>query len=237
MGKMSTTDRAMLKVAYLLSSINGEIGKLECEAFKALCFNNASAIPGTAEVNAFLEEVVTEAEKFQKLKKFYNAEEQILAFISKVGADCEKLKADPVVSRKAFAVWIGLCMADGKYSEVERQLIKTLQQIFIRKIDFSNVSSELRIGALMGAFMPGVGSLITAGKIGKAIVSGEYKAQESEQVISDEFLKQLEDDCKMLNDLKMQIDSTADAVQKASLQNSFNYIEDSLKELIKNGLN
>ena len=28
MGKMSSTDRAILKVAYLLSSINGEIGKL-----------------------------------------------------------------------------------------------------------------------------------------------------------------------------------------------------------------
>ena len=89
----------------------------------------------------------------------------------------------------------------------------------------------------MGAFMPGVGSLITAGKIGTAIVSGEYKAQESEQVISDEFLAELEEDCKMLNDLKMQIDSTADAAQKVSLQNSFNYIENSLKELIKNGLN
>ena len=59
----------------------------------------------------------------------------------------------------------------------------------------------------------------------------------SEEIISDEFLKELEDDCKMLNDLKMQIDLTADAAQKASLQNSFNYIEDSLKELIKNGLN
>ena len=64
MGKMSSTDRAMLKVAYLLSSINGEIGKLECQAFKTLCFANNTMTPGSKEANSFLEEVVTESENF-----------------------------------------------------------------------------------------------------------------------------------------------------------------------------
>ena len=237
MGKLSSTDRAMLKVAYLLSSINGEIGKLECEAFKMLCFSNNGLIPGYKETNDFLIELVEEAEKLQKLKKFYNTEEQILAFISKVGADCEKLKADPVVSRKAFAVWVGLCMADGKYSEVERQLIKTLQQMFVKEFDFSKITSELSSAMVISAFSSLIGSLLATSKIGKAMVTGGYKVNDSEQVISDEFLAELEEDCKMLNELKMQIDLTSDITQKQSLQNSFNYIENSLKELIKNGLN
>ncbi len=238
MGKMSSTDRAMLKVAYLLSSINGEIGKLECEAFKTLSFANTGMSPGSKEANDFLIETVTEAEKLQKLKKFYSDKEFMGAFISVIEDECRILREDPIVARKSFAVWMGLCLADGKYSEAEQQLIKILQQIFVRKVDFSNMFWGLppKPMTIPGFFSPGMKDLFAA-QIEKAIVAGRGKADDSEQVISDEFLKELEDDCKMLNDLKMQIDATTDAEQKASLQNSFNYIEDSLKELIQNGLN
>ena len=61
-----------------------------------------------------------------------HCEEFILAFASKVIPECEKLKADPCVSRKAFAVWIGLCMADGKYTEEEKAYIKILKQMFVK---------------------------------------------------------------------------------------------------------
>ena len=70
MGKMSTTDRAMLKVAYLLSSITGEIGKAESEAFKTLCFSNNGMQPGVQDANDFLISVITESEKLQKLKNY-----------------------------------------------------------------------------------------------------------------------------------------------------------------------
>ena len=236
MGKMSTTDRAMLKVAYLLSSINGEVGKLECDAFKTLCFNNASIIPGSAEANSFLEEIVTEAENMKKLAKFYSKEEFLLAFVTKVMPDCEKLKENPVVSRKAFAVWIGLCMADGKYTDEEKTYIKILQQMFVK--DFESEKLLNRNSVLLGLVSPVMMMTFIGGKmISRALQKKSTLEISSEEIISDEFLKELEDDCKMLNDLKMQIDLTADAAQKASLQNSFNYIEDSLKELIKNGLN
>lgn len=236
MGKMSTTDRAMLKVAYLLSSINGEVGKLECDAFKTLCFNNASIIPGSAEANSFLEEIVTEAENMKKLAKFYSKEEFLLAFVTKVMPDCEKLKENPVVSRKAFAVWIGLCMADGKYTDEEKTYIKILQQMFVKDFDPEKLLN--RSSVLLGLVSPAMMMTFIGGKmISHALHKKDNHEISSEEIISDEFLKELEDDCKMLNDLKMQIDSTADTAQKASLQNSFNYIEESLKELIKNGLN
>ena len=153
---MSTTDRAMLKVAYLLSSINGEIGKLECEAFKTLCFANNTMTPGSKEANSFLEEVVTESENLKKLSKFYSKEEFILAFASKVMPECEKLKADPIVSRKAFAVWVGLCMADGKYSEEEKVYIKILQQMFVK--DFApecSIKSLLTPQSAWPGWIPG----------------------------------------------------------------------------------
>ena len=242
MGKMSTTDRAMLKVAYLLSSINGEIGKLECEAFKTLCFANNTMTPGSKEANSFLEEVVTESENLKKLSKFYSKEEFILAFASKVMPECEKLKADPIVSRKAFAVWVGLCMADGKYSEEEKVYIKILQQMFVK--DFApecSIESLLTPQSALPGWIPGpiIGVFVGGYAVNNIIKKKQYTSDDAapEEIISDEFLKELEDNCQMLSNLKVQIDSTADAAQKTSLQNSFNYIEDSLKELIKNGLN
>ena len=240
MGKMSSTDRAMLKVAYLLSSINGEIGKLECEAFKTLCFANNTMTPGSKEANSFLEEVVTESENLKKLSKFYSKEEFILAFASKVMPECEKLKADPIVSRKAFAVWVGLCMADGKYTEEEKVYIKIVQQMFVKDFDLEySMKSLLTPGTtLLGLTSPGLMGIFLGGKVIQHTLQKQGNAEIiSEEIISDEFLKELEDNCQMLSNLKVQIDSTADIAQKASLQNSFNYIEDSLKELIKNGLN
>lgn len=240
MGKLATTDRAMLKVAYLLSTMTGEIGKLECEAFKTLCFANNTMTPGSKEANFFLEEVVSEAENLKKLSKFYSKEEFILAFASKVMPECEKLKEDPIVSRKAFAVWIGLCMADGKYTEEEKTYIKILQQMFVKDftLEYSMKSLLTPQTALLGFISPVLMGAFVGGKvIQQALQKKDNDEVMSEEIISDEFLKELEENCKMLSNLKVQIDSTADQAQKASLQNSFNYIEDSLKELIKNGLN
>ena len=224
MGKMSTTDRAMLKVAYLLSSITGEIGKAESEAFKTLCFSNNGMQPGVQDANDFLISVITESEKLQKLKKFYSEDEFICAFVASIEKECKILKADPVLARKSFAVWVGLCMADGKYTDLEKKIIKTLQNVFAPSFQFDLISPIYCLTPVWFVYNH---------------FAGGYKTfvKKEEVNISDEFLAELEEDCKMLNDLKMQIDSTADAAQKASLQNSFNYIEDSLKELIKNGLN
>ena len=84
-----------------------------------------------------------------------------------------------------------------------------------------------------------MGGFVGGKAVNNIIKKKQYTSENaaSEEIISDEFLKELEDNCQMLSNLKVQIDSTADAAQKTSLQNSFNYIEDSLKELIKNGLN
>ena len=156
--------------------------------------------------------------------------------------ECEKLKADPIVSRKAFAVWVGLCMADGKYSEEEKVYIKILQQMFVK--DFAPECSIKSLltpqSALLGLMAPGLMGVFVGGKaVNNIMKKKQYTSDDAvpKEIISDEFLKELEDNCQMLSNLKVQIDSTADAAQKASLQNSFNYIEDSLKELIKNGLN
>ena len=223
MGNMSSTDKAMWKVAWLLSNTAGEIGKDECQAFKTLCFANGGMEPGSKEANEFLEEVVAEAENLRRLKIFYTSEELMRAFIVKVAPECEKLKSDPVVSRKAFAVWVGMCMADGEYTEMEKNLIRLVRQIF---------SPSFKLSAFMLPMLV-MCPIITTTTL---LLNRALKSQ-SDNIITDGFLEELEEDYRMLTDLKAQIDATGDEKQKNDLQRSCQYIEQSLNELIANGQN
>ena len=224
MGHLSEQDRAMLKIAYLLSTMIGEVGNAEKDAFKALCFRHNGMQPGSREANDFLIDVISESEKMQNLKKFYSEDEFVCAFITSIEKECKILKTDSMTARKSFAVWIGLCMADGRYTDLEKKMIKALQNAFAPSFNFFMTSP--------------IYCLTPVWYVYKYFAGGYKTIEKKEDVeISDEFLKELEEDCTMLNNLKMQIDTTVDHKQKSSLQNSFNYIEDSLKELIKNGLN
>ena len=178
MGNMSSTDKAMWKVAWLLSNTAGEIGKDECQAFKTLCFANGGMEPGSKEANEFLEEVVAEAENLRRLKIFYTSEELMRAFIVKVAPECEKLKSDPVVSRKAFAVWVGMCMADGEYTEMEKNLIRLVRQIF---------SPSFKLSAFMLPMLV-MCPIITTTTL---LLNRALKSQ-SDNIITDGFLEELE---------------------------------------------
>ena len=165
----------------------------------------------------------------------------MLAFASKVIPECEKIKEDPVASRKAFAVWIGLCMVDGQYTEDDKIYIKTLQQLFIKRVDPENPLPDLLTPttSLLGMVSPSLMSLYIGGKVVLHNMQRQANSEPItyENVISDELLEEIIEDCRMLSDLKRQIDLTTDGDSKSSLQNSFTYIENNLKDLIKNGLN
>ena len=104
--------------------------------------------------------------------------------------------------------------------------------------DFEPEKLLNRSSVLLGLVSPAMMMTFIGGKmISHALQKKDADEISSEEIISDNFLKELEENCQMLSNLKVQIDATADAAQKASLQNSFNYIENNLKELIQNGLN
>ena len=227
MDTVSTEDRAVLKVAYTLATLNGEMSNAKLEAFKQICFADKNIRPGTEEANNLLLEIVSDSQKLQCLKKFYSPKEFYRALVMELFSACKMIRTSPALSRYAFAVWLGLGMADGKLEESDRQIIKTLQKMFSEDFDLDKYS---KLNNKWLDDTPADNWFET--RLAVALVK-KY----DNNIISDEFLSELEDNCKMLIDLKMQIDSTADSAQKASLQNSFNYIEDSLKELIQNGLN
>ena len=227
MGTVSTENRAVLKVAYTLATLNGEMSNAKLEAFKQICFADKNILPGTEEANSLLAEIVSESQKLQCLKKFYSKKEFDFALVTELFSACKAIRKNCTLSRYAFAVWLGLSMADGKLEESDRQIIKTLQKMFSENFDLDKYSKPNNKWL---DNVPADNWLTT--RLAVALIR-KY----DNNIISDDFLNELEDNCKMLIDLKSTIDSTTDAAQKASLQNSFNYIEDSLKELIKNGLN
>ncbi len=227
MESMSDENRAILKVAYTLATLNGEISSAKLEAFKQVCFADKAFLPGTEEANSLLEEVVREAQNLQSLKNFYSKGEFELAFATKFFPICKELRQYPAISRYAFAVWMGLGMADGSLEDSDRKNIKALQKMFSNDFDLSKyfVNNQKWL------------ENVPADNWLSNRLIGALKAKYENDVISDEFLAELEDDCNMLIDLKKSIDAANDEGQKKSLQASFDYIENNLKEMIKNGLN
>ena len=99
--------------------------------------------------------------------------------------ECEKLKADPIVSRKAFAVWIGLCMADGKYTEEEKVYIKILQQMFVK--DFDSEKLLNRSSVLLGLVSPAMMMTFIGGKM----ISHALQKKDNHEISSEEIISSL----------------------------------------------
>ena len=55
MESMSRENRSILKVAYTLATLNGEISSAKLEAFKQFCFVDNAFLPGTEETNSLQE--------------------------------------------------------------------------------------------------------------------------------------------------------------------------------------
>ena len=137
MGTVSTENRAVLKVAYTLATLNGEMSNAKLEAFKQICFADKNILPGTEEANSLLAEIVSESQKLQCLKKFYSPKEFYRALVMELFPACKMIRTSPALSRYAFAVWLGLGMADGKLEESDRQIIKTCNCFPFIKIEGS----------------------------------------------------------------------------------------------------
>lgn len=227
MEKVSTENRAILKIAYTLATLNGEISNNKLEAFKQICFADKNILPGTEEANSLLAEIVSESQKLQCLKKFYSKKEFDFALVTELFSACKAIRKSCTLSRYAFAVWLGLSMADGKLEESDRQIIKTLQKMFSEDFDLDKYSKPNNKWL---DNVPADNWLTT--RLAVTLIR-KY----DNNIISDEFLNELEDNCKMLIDLKESIDAANDEGQKKSLQSSFDYIQTSLKEMIQNGLN
>ena len=127
--------KEILKVAYLLSAIDGEIcdqEKAKFRAFMRMLFGKRYADP---DVMGYLEEIAEEARKLIELRSFYANEDEIVkAFMAKAAASVAKIMINDYLARCAFVMWLSICLADADYSDLERSAVKHLQQLLFRAV-------------------------------------------------------------------------------------------------------
>jgi len=121
---------AILRVAYLLAAIEGEVSEEKADAFSRLIQDLLEDEGSCGDVQEFLQDVSDEAEKLSKLRKFYRSDRAMAsAFVAQVKDDLDKLTETPVTMRSGIAAWLAICYADGVSSATEKAAIARILEV------------------------------------------------------------------------------------------------------------
>ncbi len=218
-------DKAILKVAYILTSLSGVEKAENKKVFKEITHGFSWFRPGDPETDKFVLNIIETTKELATMRQLYDENEYYAAFLSKIMQECETIKNDSkVMGRKAFVIWIAICLADNDgLSEIEEKTLKNLQDCLN-----SNRKEKLEFG--FSGFIRSPGIIAPPGwspsreKIKITTVPDEY--------ITENFMNKVLDTIALLSELKAQIDATSDEEQKNSLQVSFDIMQAQLNSLI-----
>lgn len=214
---MDKTNTAILRVAYLIAASDNEVNKEEREVFKKTACALQGLKMGDEDTTELIVGVVEEARKFAILRDFYDEEELIKAFLSKAEKDILAIKGSKVECRKAFAVWISICMADKEYSAFERKLVKAMQGVI------NSMSTESLVGVSVAA---GFGILFGSEAKTKDVGGGPR--------ITDDFLDEVEERCREIDSVQTQLEGAKSDDERSAAASAIDYLARSFKEFIEN---
>ena len=213
---------ATLDVAYLLANINGWFTEKQ-EA----CFEKIAAQLGKRPSDVSVNAVGLNA-KLAHLRNNFSEEDVLKTFITECQPYCEAFGGMLAPSRRAFALWITLGLADGEMTPMYRNALELLRKEFKH--------SSLLFGA-MGA-LPVYGTATVVGGVGLgliAAIAGGVKCLKHKQVvdkyaplISKEFMEQAEEIISKAMSLEQQLAETPDA----ETQRKYDFLLQQLEELI-----
>jgi len=148
--RIGKADLGVLKVAFMVAALDGEVTAEEYEVFDALAKKCRGYTPETAE--AALHAAMRSAGYLMLLSKRVATPELVQAFIGEAQTALPDgfayLPIDDV--RQAFVTWMAVGMSDGDYSERERACIEALRQNFA-KLKVTNPTDYMNYQAL---FLP-----------------------------------------------------------------------------------
>ena len=128
--KASRTDFGVLKVAFMVAALDGEVTDAEFKAFDALAKKCRGYTPKAAATA--LDEAMRSAGYLMLLSKRAKESALIKAFIAEAQAALPMgfayFSAEDV--RRAIITWIAMGMSDGDYSSREKACIETLRKLF-----------------------------------------------------------------------------------------------------------
>ena len=177
---------ATLDVAYLLANIDGWFTEKQ-----ETCFEKIAASLGKKSSDVSAHAVGLNA-KLAHIRERVTEDELLGAFIAECRSYCESFDGMLIPSRRAFALWITLGLADGEMSSTYRKALDLLRKEFKH--------SALLFGA-MGA-LPVYGAAAVVGGVGMgllAAIAGGLKTLKHKQtldkyvpLVSEEFMLQAE---------------------------------------------
>lgn len=156
--RIGKTDLGILKVAFMIAALDGDVTEAEYEAFDALAKKCRGYTPdGAAEA---LKSAMHSAGYLMLLSKRVKTAELVKAFI----AEAKEALPDGFAYfsiedvRRAIVTWIAVGLSDGDYSARERACVEALRKLFAELKVKQIKDDEERWAALSPAFRQAYGS-------------------------------------------------------------------------------
>ena len=211
---------ATLDVAYLLANIDGWFSEKQ-----ETCFEKIAASLGKKPSDVSAHAVGLNA-KLAHIRERVTEDELLGAFIAECRPYCEAFGGMLIPSRRAFALWIALGLAEGEMTPVYRKALELLRKEFKH--------SALLFGA-MGA-LPVYGAAAVVGGAGMgllAAIAGGLKSLKHKQtldkkfpLVSEEFMVQAEKLIAEAAILEAQLAETPDAETQSKYEALIQQLED-----------
>lgn len=134
---MQTTQKqeeAILKIAYVLASLDNPQSDAKKSTFRELAKQFPWFKPGDQTTNVFLDGAISTSKKILQRRDFYEANEYLDSFVSEVDAYCRVIMKSEYASRRAFALWVAICMSED-YTVFLKTAVKKLQSKFVKETD------------------------------------------------------------------------------------------------------
>ena len=219
--------QATLDIAYLLGNLGGWYSEKQEKRFEEIAANlgrkPSDVSPDAVGLNA----------KLAHLRSRVSEDELLAEFINGVRSGCESFGGLLVPSRRAFALWIVLGLADGEMPALYRKALMLLRGEFKH--------SALLYGALGG--LPVYSAASAVGGLGMGIVTsimGGLQGLRHKQtldrycpLVSNEFLSQAETLIRKMGELEDQLARTDDSAEKEHIRQEYAVVSRQLQELIE----
>ena len=211
---------ATLDVAYLLANIDGWFTEKQEACFEKIA---ASLDKKPSDVSAH---AVGLNAKLAHIRERVTEDELLGAFIAECRSYCESFDGMFIPSRRAFALWIALGLAEGEMTPVYRKALELLRKEFKH--------SALLFGA-MGA-LPVYGLATAVGGVGMGLfsaIAGGLKSLKHKQVldkkyplVSEEFLNDAEKLITEASSLEAQLAETPDSDKQSKYETLIQQLEE-----------
>ena len=211
---------ATLDVAYLLANIDGWFTEKQ-----ETCFEKIAASLGKKPSDVSAHAVGLNA-KLAHIRERVTEDELLGAFIAECRSYCEAFDGMLIPSRRAFALWITLGLADGEMSSTYRKALDLLRKEFKHSALLFGAMGALSVyGA--AAVVGGVGmGLLTAIAGGLKTLKHKQTLDKYVPLVSEEFMLQAERIIAEVSTLEAEIAEMPDSEKQSKYENLIQQLEE-----------